>query len=101
MSFFGNTSFLTIRPFQAPNANAVAERWVRSIREECLDQLIILNAAHLRSVLKEYSRYYNPSSSSRLAGKTPIPLPQLDLDGNIRYREILGGVLHDYFREVA
>jgi putative transposase len=41
-------------PLRAPNANAIAERWVRSIREECLDHLIILNITHLHSVLKEY-----------------------------------------------
>jgi hypothetical protein len=46
-------------PYQAPNANAVAERWVRSVREECLDRLIILNERHLRHVLQEYTTYYN------------------------------------------
>ncbi len=46
-------------PFQEPNANAFAERWVRTIREECLDKLIILNEAHLRRVLQEYIHYYN------------------------------------------
>jgi putative transposase len=37
-------------PYQAPNANAVAKRWVCSVREECLDRLIILNERHLRRV---------------------------------------------------
>jgi putative transposase len=46
-------------PYQAPNANAYAERWVRSVREECLDHLIILNENHLRRVLNEYVEYYN------------------------------------------
>lgn len=41
-------------PYQAPNANAIAERWVRSVREECLDRLIILNEDHLRRILREY-----------------------------------------------
>jgi putative transposase len=41
-------------PFEAPNAYAIAERWVRSVREECLDHLIILNERHLRRVLREY-----------------------------------------------
>jgi len=41
-------------PYRAPNANAFAERWVRTVREECLDQLLIWNEAHLRRVLKEY-----------------------------------------------
>jgi putative transposase len=46
-------------PFRTPNANAFAERWVRSVREECLDQLLILNEPHLRRVLKTYGDYYN------------------------------------------
>jgi putative transposase len=48
-------------PFRAPNANAYAERWVRTVREECLDHILILNAAHLRRVLLEFTEYYNSS----------------------------------------
>ena len=46
-------------PVRAPNANSFAERWVRTLREECLDQLLIINEAHLRRVLNEYLGYYN------------------------------------------
>ncbi|MBK9750845.1 MAG: transposase [Chloroflexi bacterium] len=46
-------------PVRAPRANAYAERWVRSVREECLDRLIILNAAHLKYVLHEYEHRFN------------------------------------------
>jgi putative transposase len=46
-------------PFQAPNANAFAKRWIRSIREECLDKLIIVNQTHLRYVMEQYVDYYN------------------------------------------
>ena len=45
-------------PIRAPNANAYAERWVRTVREECLDRLIILNERHLYRTLKEYVQYY-------------------------------------------
>ncbi len=46
-------------PFRAPRANAYAERWVRSLREECLDRVIILNSKHLAYVLREYEQYFN------------------------------------------
>ena len=46
-------------PYEASNANAFAERWARSVREECLDRLIILNERHLRRVLIVYLAYYN------------------------------------------
>ena len=46
-------------PYRAPRANAYAERWVHSVREECLDHILILNENHLRRVLKEYGDYDN------------------------------------------
>ena len=46
-------------PFRSPRANAVAERWVRSARSECLDHLIVFNGANLRRVLSVYVTYYN------------------------------------------
>src|SRR3712207_3902929 len=46
-------------PYRAPNANAVAERWIRSAREECLDHLLIVGEGRLRRVLTAYAAYYN------------------------------------------
>ena len=46
-------------PACSPDLNGYAERWIRSLRQECLDWIIILNEAHLRWVLGEYVRYYN------------------------------------------
>lgn len=46
-------------PLQAPNANCYAERWIRSVRQECLDHILILSESHLRRVLNEYLAYYN------------------------------------------
>ncbi len=62
-------------PYRAPNTNAIAERWVRSVREECLDRLIILNERHLRCVLKEYVSYYNARRPHQgLAQDSPLGL---------------------------
>jgi putative transposase len=84
-------------PVCAPNANAFAERWVRSIRSECLDQLIIVSEAHLRQVLCEYSRYYNQRRPHQgLQQHTPEPLTAIEQKGRILCRDVLGGIIHDY-----
>lgn len=88
-------------PFRAPRANAVAERWVCSVRQECLDHLLILNQRHLVRVLKEYIVYYNVSRPHQgLDQQVPVPLPRSP-QGVIRCRDVLGGVLHDYYRDAA
>jgi len=88
-------------PFRAPKANAVAERWVRSVRQECLDQLLILNQRHLARVLKEYVHYYNTARPHQgLSQQTPIPLFR-SKRGTIHCRDVLGGILHDYYRDTA
>src|SRR6266404_2717382 len=46
-------------PFRAPKANSIAERWVRSARQECLDHTFIVGESHLRRVLAEYVAYFN------------------------------------------
>ena len=61
-------------PVRAPNANAVAERVVRSIRAECLDHLLILNQRHLRFVLKQYLAYYNHRRPHQGLGQA-LPVP--------------------------
>jgi putative transposase len=63
-------------PFRAPNANAYAERWVRTIREECLDHILIMNTNHLKRVLVEFSDYYNATRPHQgIVQQTPIPHP--------------------------
>ena len=46
-------------PFRTPNANAYAERFVRTVRSECLDHLLVVNARHLERILRTYARHYN------------------------------------------
>lgn len=89
-------------PFEAPNANAITEQWVRSVREECLDHLIILNERHLRCVLNEYIAYYNARRSHQgIEQDSPLSLEPASPNGSIRYREVLGGIIRDYYRVAA
>ena len=89
-------------PIRAPNANAVAERWVGTVRQECLDHLLIVGRPHLVHILRSYVEHYNQHRPHRGLGLgTPIPsvpgdprsataLPQL------RRRDVLGGLIHEY-----
>lgn len=84
-------------PYHAPNANACAERWVRTVRAECLDKLIILNEAHL--LMREYVHYYNTARPHQgISQQIPVSKPLSASHGPIRCRNVLGGILHDYQR---
>ncbi|MBK8021924.1 MAG: transposase [Chloroflexi bacterium] len=86
-------------PVRAPKANAFAERWIRSVREECLDRLIMLDQRHLHIVLSEYIRYYNCGRPHQgIEQRTPIPLPVSTPQGQIERRDILQGLIQDYRR---
>ena len=85
-------------PRRAPNANAIAERVVRSIRSECLDHLIVINDRHLMAVLREFIDYYNHDRPHRsLALGSPVP-GSPSRDGPVTTRAVLGGLHHIYER---
>jgi putative transposase len=89
-------------PYRAPRANAYTERWVRSIREECLDHILILNENHLHRVLRKYGEYYNHARPHQGLGQHfPVSGPVSNTAGPIRRRDILGGVIHDYYRQAS
>ena len=91
-----------LTPYRAPNANAYAERWVRSVREECLDHLLIINEQHLHHVLREYSQYYNQARPHQsLRQQIPESPHHQPGHGEVQRRDVLGGLIHDYFREAA
>jgi putative transposase len=93
---------VVLTPPQAPNANAFAERWIRSVREECLDHLLIFSQRSLHRVLAEYIDYYNRARPHQgLAQQTPIPYTPGPPEGPIRHRTVLGGLICDYYREAA
>jgi len=86
-------------PVRSPQANAFAERWVRTVREDCLDHLLIYSRRHLKAVLGDYVRHYNearPHRGRQLA--TPLPLHDQPRIGEICRRDILGGIIHEYDR---
>ncbi len=86
-------------PVQAPNANAFAERWVRTVRADCLDRILIVGRRHLEHVLRGYRRHYNghrPHRALQLLppnGRDPTPRPA---STELRRRDVLGGLIHEY-----
>jgi putative transposase len=97
-------------PVQAPNPGAFAERWVRTVREECLDWMLIWGRRHLERVLDEYVRHYNDQRphrglalrppSSNGTGSTPTPSVVAVAD-RVRRRDRLGGLVHEYYQAAA
>ena len=84
---------------QAPNANAYAERFVRSIREECLDRLILLGERRLLHVLKEFVMHYHEERNHQGLGNALIMPEDRPLRGRrVRCRQRLGGLLRYYHR---
>ena len=101
-----NSGIKTIMlPFQSPNLNAYAERWVRTIKEECLSKMIIIGEPMLRRVLNEYVEYYNHQRNHQGIGNViPLPDPRLargSPNGAIAKSSRLGGMLNFYYRKAA
>lgn len=95
-------------PIQAPNANAYAERWVRTVRQECLDWMLIWGRRHLERVLDEYLRHYNDERPHRsLALRPPRTvhdrpdLGAVTAAASIQRRDRLGGLVHEYYQAAA
>jgi putative transposase len=86
-------------PIQAPNANAFAERWVRTVRQECLDWILVLGV---------YVRHYNDERPHRgLALRPPRTVHSeskpgaIPLAATVRRRDRLGGLIHEYYQAAA
>jgi transposase InsO family protein len=89
-------------PVRAPKANAIAERFVRTARAECLDWLLIMNRRHLERVLRAFAQHYNSHRPHRsLDLKPPDPLArQMHVvhspTSRVERRDRLGGLIHEY-----
>jgi putative transposase len=100
--FRGEGSEIIREPVRAPKANAIAERFVRTVRSECLDWLLIVNRRHLERVLRVYVHHYNshrPHRSLNLAPPDPtarnVAVPRQSA-AVVERRDRLGGLLHEY-----
>ena len=102
-ALLGDAGSKVIRlPVQSPNLNAYAERWVRTVREECLDRVIVLNEDHLRWVLTQFVRYYNERRPHRALDLRPPEGPvDSSGEGKVIRRQVLGGLINDYHRKAA
>jgi len=100
--FHGERVTVIRTPVRAPNANAHIERWVGSVRRECLDRLLIFTRRQLEHVLRIYIRHYNEQRPHRaLDLEAPEPRNSVPASGTgsltqIRRRDRLGGVIHEY-----
>jgi putative transposase len=90
-------------PLRAPKANSIAERFVRTVRAECLDWLLILNRRHLERVLRVYTDHYNRERPHRALQLRPPERerPEKSHAGKIQRRDLFGGLIHEYYRAAA
>jgi transposase InsO family protein len=88
-------------PFRIPQANGVAERFVRTVRSECLDWLLVLNERHVEGVLRVFVTHYNKHRPHRAMSLAP-PEPRRSSvswaagEVHVHCRDRLGGVIHEY-----
>ena len=90
-------------PGQAPQANAIVERFLGSVRRECLDHVLVLSENHLRRILRVYVAYFNEVRPHQGMGQQ-VPLPPQRTNGRARSTgtiiavPVLGGLHHEYRR---
>ena len=87
-------------PVQSPKANSFAERFVGTLRRECLDHVLILGEGHLREVLAEFARHYNGHRPHQSLQQEPPRQPgrAVDISARIERRQVLGGLISEYHR---
>jgi transposase InsO family protein len=90
-------------PPRSPNLNAFAERFVRSIKSECLDRLVLFGEKSLRHVVREYVEHYHRERNHQGIGNAiPFPDERLSATGQkVKKSERIGGLLSFYHRQAA
>ena len=87
-------------PVRAPRANAIAERFVGSIRRELLDHILITNQRHAATVLRQYEQHYNDHRPHRALGQAaplrPLPHRSRIEVTHVQQRDRLDGLIHEY-----
>ena len=100
-AFAGNGTRVIKAPVRSPRANSFAERFVGTLRRECLDHVLILGEQHLREVLAEYARHYSGHRPHQGRQQEP-PLREsghaVDITARIERRQVLGGLISEYRR---
>ena len=90
---------VVLTPERAPNANAYAERFVRSMKEECLDRIIPIGERHFRGAIAEYVEHYHQERNHQGLGNRLIAgTPAIDMTSRVQRRPRLGGLLSFYRR---
>ena len=104
-ALIGSEGVRVIRsPVRAPKANAVAERWVRTVRTECLDHVLVFGRRHLEQILRGYVAHFNaerPHRSLALVPPAGAHAPRGSPPAEIRRREVVGGLIHEYYAAAA
>ena len=97
----GNVKCLALPP-RSPNLNAFAERWVRSVKQECFSKLILFGEGSLRRALAEFLEHYHAERNHQGKGNVLLlpskDAPQAALASRLRRRQRLGGLLNYYGR---
>ena len=97
----GNVKCLALPP-RSPNLNAFAERWVRSVKQECLSKLILFGDGSLRRALSEFLEHYHAERNHQGKGNVLLfpstDTPQTRLGSTLRCQQRLGGLLNHYCR---
>ena len=99
--FAGNGMRIIKTPVRSPRANSFAERYVGTLRRECLDHLLIYGERHLGRILAEYARHYNehrPHQSREQRPPLHEPGQTIDVTARIKRRQVVHGLINEYRR---